>query len=228
MNLGAEPKKVAALGGIVVLGIILYFWNQDGDSTPARTGTPRTAPAAVAQTKSTAPPRTRAGRASGGDFKPRLGAARPEDRVDPATIDPELRLDLLAKVQAEEPAAAGRNLFQFGAAPAAVLPPLPKNVQKIAVNPQPIVQPPPTVTTNQTPPPPQAPPINMKYYGYKIRKSDGQTEAFLLDGEEILVAFENQTIKQRYRIVKIAQKSITIEDTQFRSTQTLQLQDLPS
>ena len=72
------------------------------------------------------------------------------------------------------------------------------------------------------------PPINLKYYGYVISKTDGRKEAFLLDGEDIILATENQTIKQRYRIVRIALTSIVIEDTQGKNTQTLQFQELPS
>ena len=48
------------------------------------------------------------------EFHPVLHSKRPEDRIDPMTIDPILRLDLLAKVQGVEPAGGSRNLFQFG------------------------------------------------------------------------------------------------------------------
>ena len=56
-------------------------------------------------------------RARGDEFHPVLHSKRAEDRVDPMTIDPTLRLDLLAKLQNEEPAGGSRNLFQFGAPP---------------------------------------------------------------------------------------------------------------
>jgi hypothetical protein len=75
------------------------------------------------------------------------------------------------------------------------------------------------------PPPPQAPPITFKYYGYKVSTSSGRKEAFLLDGEDIIIAGENDAIKAgRYKVVRIGVNSITMEDTQFRSQQTLQLQ----
>ncbi len=35
MNLGAEPKKVAILAGLVVVGLGVYYLNSSGDSTPA-------------------------------------------------------------------------------------------------------------------------------------------------------------------------------------------------
>ena len=67
--------------------------------------------------------------------------------------------------------------------------------------------------------------MTFKYYGYQVPKTDGLKEAFLLDGDDIIVAHENETVKSgRYKVVKIGVNSITIEDTQFKSEQTLQLQ----
>jgi hypothetical protein len=151
-----------------------------------------------------------------------LRAADPKDRPDPATIDPTLRLELLAKVQNVEAGPPGRNLFQFGEAlVAAASVPLPKVAK--------IIPPVPPATAPQPPagppPPPQAPQMTFKYYGYKVSTSDGHKAAFLLDGEDILIAGENDTVKKRYRVVKIGINSITIEDTQFKSTQTLPLQE---
>lgn len=235
MNLGAEPKKVAILGGVVLLGIGLYFWNSSDDSpsTPAPRRAPATAAATAAtpvDSKSTAQARVRGGgTASASEFHPRLGSARPEDRVDPNTIDPALRLDLLAKVQAIEPVAAGRNLFQFGAAPAPdkPLPAVPKNVAQIPINNKPPVTQPvqPSISANNQPQTAPPVPLTLKYFGYKISKETGHIEAFLTDGDDIIRVEENQTLKQHYRVVKIAQKSITIEDTQSKLTQTLTLQE---
>jgi len=67
--------------------------------------------------------------------------------------------------------------------------------------------------------------MTFKYYGYKVSKSDGRKQAFLLDGDDIIIAGENDAVKSgRYKVVRIGVNSITIEDTQFKSTQTLQLQ----
>jgi hypothetical protein len=46
-----------------------------------------------------------------------LHSKRPEDRINPMTIDPTLRLELLAKVQGVELAGGSRNLFQLNATP---------------------------------------------------------------------------------------------------------------
>jgi hypothetical protein len=232
VNLGADPKKIAWLAGILVIGggIIYYADFSSSDSSgpaPAVSTVPGAPPVSRSPVRQ-ADRRRVTNQGLIQDWKPRLGPKNPEDRPDPATIDPTLHLDLLAKVQAVEAAPAGRNLFVFGAAPpppAAAVIALPK-VGPIAVNhPEapPVMNPKPP-----PPPPPAAPAMTFKYYGYKISKTDGHKAAFLLDGDDILIAGENDTVKRRYRVVRIVVNSITIEDTQFKSTQTLQLQENPS
>ncbi len=241
MKLGAEPKKVAILGGLLlVAAVVLYFNYSSDDSGPRPAPRPAVvvAPPPVAPTtaKITAPARPEPtgiarddrrrakNNAAVTEFSFRQGTEPGEDKPDPATIDPTLRLDLLARLQQVEAPASLRNIFQYGSAPpppAAKLPALPQNPPKIAIN-----QPPPVPAGPPPPPPaPQAPPMTFKYYGYKISKSDGRKQAFLLDGEDIIIAGENDAMKAgRYKVVRIGVSSITIEDTQFKSTQTLQLQ----
>jgi hypothetical protein len=228
---GAEPKKIALLAGLLaVAAAVLYFNVFAGDSSPAPqvrrapvlSDSVSTPPAAT-----TRPERKRASKAGNtSEFKIRQGVEVGEEKPDPASIDPTLRLDLLAKLQQVEPPSSMRNIFQYGAAPpppsAAKPVELPKNPPKIAIN-----QPPPPPPGPPPPPPePTAPPMTFKYYGYKVSKSDGRKQAFLLDGEEIIIAGENEDMKRgRYKVVRIGVNSITIEDTQFKSTQTLPLQE---
>lgn len=235
MKLGAEPKKVVVLVGLLaVAGAILYF-NVFADSAgsapaPVRVAPSQPAPVVVASAPRTDRKRERTSKGRGiSEFKPYEGTRPGEDKPDPATIDPTLRLDLLAKVQNVEPPASMRNIFQYGTAPpppAAAKPvDLPKAPPKIAVN----NTPPPPPGPPPTPPAPTAPPMTFKYYGYKASKADGHKQASLLDGEDIIIAGENDTIKRgRYKIVRIGVTSIVIEDTQFKSTQTLPLaEDAP-
>ncbi len=235
MKLGAEPKKAALLAGLVIVMVgVFYYEFFAGDSEPRHVAAPRVTaatpaapqPAPVARGKSVQPVRRSAStRNASAEWKPTLGPKNPEDRPDPATIDPTLRLGLLAKVQGVDAGSPGRNLFAFGSAPpppSAAKIVLPK-VGKIAVNQPPATAPPPMPAGPA--PPPQAPPMTFKYYGYKVSKTDGHKAAFLLDGDDILIAGENDTVKRRYRVVKIGLNSITIEDTQFKSTQTLPLQE---
>ena len=229
MNLGAEPKKVAILIVLVVVALGALYMNSSGNSSSTATPAPRvqaTAAPAATKTNPAAGARTPA-RSANSEFRPRVMGGRPDDQPDPASIDPELRLDLLAKIQAVPPIEAGRNLFQFGAAPAPdkSMPAVPQNVPKIPIT---TPTPQPTAAINTPPAPPPVQPIDLKYYGYKVSKATGQKMAFLLDGDLPIIAAENETVKKRYRIVKIALTSIDIEDTQAKNTQTLKLQDIPS
>jgi hypothetical protein len=229
MKLGAEPKKTAALAILViVIPVVYYFTSSDAPSPASSPTAARTAASAIAAPAPNASPVRRARNQSlVKEFKLSLGAKDPKDRPDPATIDPTLRLDLLAKVQNIEPGPPGRNLFQFGTAPERPKPPvvLPKHDKLVVNGPVQPTQPPP-------PPPrpadPVAPPMTFKYYGQVVSKGDGRKAAFLLDGDDILITSENDTFKQRYRVVRIGISSITIEDTQFKTTQTLQIQELPA
>jgi hypothetical protein len=156
------------------------------------------------------------------EFRPSLKPKRPEDRVDPMSIDPTLRLDLLAKVQAVDMQGGNRNLFQFSTAPP---PPLPKElIVKVAgaggKNPN---LPPPGPPPPPVAPPP--PPIQLKYYGYSSARGDNRKHAFFLDGDDILVAGEGDMVKKRYRVVRIGVNSVVMEDTQFKHEQTLPLQE---
>jgi hypothetical protein len=225
VNIGADRRKLIWLGAIVVLGGAFVWYENSDDSSPSSTtvAAPVAAPVVRAVRTPTAERRRASAASQANEFQPRLGPRTPEERVDPATVDPTIRLDLLAKVQAVEMGSPGRNLFDFGAAPVSETPiAMPKNVVKIAVNHPPATAPAPI---SGPPPAPQAPPMTFKYYGYKISSSDGRKAAFLLDGDDILVAGENDTVKHRYKVVKIGVNSITIEDTQFKSTQTLPLQE---
>jgi hypothetical protein len=233
MTTGAEPKKIAILAALVVVGAAVVYFNVFAGDSNSKPAPVRVAPVVTAPVATPpglpAPGRSERRRTSKNsvnpdEFKFRQGTAPGEDKPDPATINPTLRLDLLAKLQQVEPPASMRNIFQYGTAPPppAAVKELPKNTSKIVINdhPTPVTPPPPA-----TPVVPTAPAITWKYYGYKVSKSDGRKEAFLLDGEDIIIAGENDAVKLgRYKVVRIGVNSITIEDTQFKSTQTLQLQ----
>ncbi|HWE53733.1 MAG TPA: hypothetical protein VG273_28340 [Bryobacteraceae bacterium] len=226
MTVGSEPKKLAILGVLLVGVLIALYVNVFSGDSAAPVTAP--APAAAPLTQTPRIPAKARRTATGGafDFRPRIGFSRPEDRPDPATIDPTLRLDLLAKVQNVEPEEASRNLFQYGVpvavAATAKAPALPTGVPKIAINKPPPPAPPPAAPG--PPPAPVAPQMTFKYYGYKVSKNNGRKEAFLLDGDDIFIAGENDQVKSaRYKVVKIGVSSITIEDTQFKSSQTIQL-----
>lgn len=233
MKLGAEPKKIAVLGGLVVVGAYLFYTNvlSGPGAAPSPAAPPReTATAAAAGVSAALPkapplPPPAAIRRAGSrtrsmdDFRPSM-KRRADDQTDTTTVDPMLRLDLLAKVQSVAVQGGSRNVFQFSAPPPPPAPktPEPKIIPKI-----------PGQVANGSvrelgpPKPPPPPPINLKYYGYSTPRSGGRKTAFFLDGEEILVAAEGDTVKRRYRVVRIGLNSVVMEDTESKSQQTLPL-----
>ena len=242
MKLGTEDKKkVGVLAGLAIVGAYLFYTNVLSDPTreaasrstpaPAASRPPEPsvmAPAGAGKSQPPAPRRATPGRVSKGDeFHPVFRSKRPEEQVDPNTIDPTLRLDLLAKVQGVGPDGGGRNIFQFSAAP-----PPPKEAadpKKLGAEPKiavarvygPMPPPPKAAETKPVKPPP--PPINLKYYGYSTPKGGGRKTAFFLDGEDILVAPEGALVKKRYKVVRIGVNSVMMEDTESKSEQSLPL-----
>jgi hypothetical protein len=231
MKPGADRKKLYFLGALILIGgYFLYSNVLSGPSSPepsrpsrpsAQASSGQPASPSYPETQA-APRRPAASSRSSEEFRPSLKPKRPEDRVDPMSIDPTLRLDLLAKVQAVDIEGGRRNLFQVGAPPPAPLPPEPT----VAVGPgSKMAGPAPPPGPPPAPLPPQAPPITLKYYGYSSARGDNRKHAFFLDGEDILVAAEGETVKKRYRVVRIGVNSVVMEDTQFKHEQTLPLQE---
>jgi hypothetical protein len=220
MKLGADRKKVVVLGGLTaVAAYFLYsnvFSSPSGRSAqgPAHAARPSISDATPG-VSSTAPAGARKSATRGAhEFRPSLKGPK---GIDPSTIDPKLRLDLLAKVQAVELAPAERNIFVFGPAP--VLPV--KDPGKIVPKPRDQIEAEKNAPPPGPPQPPPPPPITLKYYGYTAQRGAGQKRAFFLDGDDIFVAAEGELVKRRYKIVRIGISSAVVEDTQFNSTQTL-------
>jgi hypothetical protein len=235
-GVGAEPKKLAILLVLLVAAGGTYYWMSRPDP-PA--GTNPTAPASgpavstpavpapspsskpVRTTTSSYGPRTatRGSRvsASGDDFRPTL---KPPEGTDISGIDPMLQLDRLAKVRNVSVEGGSRSLFEF------YTPPPPP--------PPPVVKPPPIVPKTEAelraaeakkgpPPPPAPPPIPLKFYGYSGAMRSNVRRAFFLSGEDIVQAGENETLLNRYKIIRIGVNSAVVEDTVAKNQQTLPL-----
>ncbi|HXN46831.1 MAG TPA: hypothetical protein VN893_09355 [Bryobacteraceae bacterium] len=226
-GLGAEPKKLAILGVAVVALAVVVYMNMGGSSSSAPAPQPRAAqsavPAASPEFGATVlnPPaeaRQRASQKAGrGRVKQQFKLGIGDKQPDPSSIDPTLRLDLLARVQAVNMAGGVRNLFQFGPSP---LPKIPE------VNISPLVTGPAVPTPTPGPPPtPPPPPIPLKFYGYATPAPSGAKRVFLLDGDDIIVAAEGQLVKSRYKLVRVGINSVVLEDVQFKHQQTLPLEE---
>lgn len=240
---GAEPKKMVIL--VALLGLAGYLFYTNVLSSPAAPGgSTKTAagpaPGSIAATLRNAvqPPaeapvrpgisQSNRKRQTQADFKPSLRPRRPEERLDPTTVDPTLRLDLLARLENVKIERVERSLFDFGAAaPKAAEPKIevkPAAKVKKMVGPEP---PPPPAPPAPPPPKPVAPPVPLKFFGYQIAKAEGMRRTFCLDGEEILTPLEGETIKGRYKIVRIGLTSVVVEDLQFKQQQTLPIEEAP-
>jgi hypothetical protein len=231
VKFGAENKKeLWALGVLGVVAAYFLYTNVLSNSGPAPAAKPAVSEGSSVPAPETAPAaaqpvRKATLRARSDEFRPVFRSKRPEDRVDPHSIDPTLQLDRFTKVQAVALPPATRNLFQFGAAPPPPKPAGPEpivkpTVAKAYIYPQPDrpkVTPPP-------PPPPPEPPIDVKYYGVATKKIDGRKTAFFLDPENnIILAPEGGMIRRKYRVVQIGLTSVLVENTENKKQQTVQL-----
>jgi hypothetical protein len=225
MKLGIEKKeerwKVYVLGGLALVGGWVMYSNLAPDSGsssggPSAARTPAAAPAPAPELSPVPAVRRKVNGRIAGDFHAKLRDSRPENRPDPAKIDPTINLAPLTRVQKIDLEGGTRNIFQFGPAmpiaPVAKLPqvkPIIPGAQK-ASNTQPLANAGP-------PPPPTAPPIPFKYYGYSSVKGESRKRAFFLDGDNVIVAWEGELIKNRYLVVHVGLRSVEMEDTQFKN-----------
>ena len=224
MKTGAENKKqVVALAVFGALAAYLVYSNFfSGPSVPSA---PVPVPGAVRsaasiQREGAATPRKAVLRARTEDWHPVFLAKRPEDRLDPSSVDPTLRLDLLAKLQAVPAAGAGRNLFSMSAEP----PKLPDHKEPIIqVAGKRTMGPPPIPPPPGPPGPPPLPPITFKYYGIATVRADGTQAAFFLQGEDILIKSVGDTVAGGYKLVRINQNSAVVEDVKSKRQQTVPL-----
>ncbi len=238
MKLGAEPKKVAILGGLLAVAGYLFYSNLSGDgpeapSTAAPSASKQSATALITPPPvasiagpppAAAPNIRREGRVKGsqGSFRASM-KRRPEDRPDPMKIDPTIRWDLLARLQKVQIEGGDRSLFEFSQPPPPKPDPIIKPVARlITVEPPPKPQPPaPKIEPPKAPPPP----IPLKFYGYSANPAGGPRRAFFLLTDEIFMASEGELVQNRYKVVRIGVNSVVVEDTQHKHQQTLVLEE---
>lgn len=71
--------------------------------------------------------------------------------------------------------------------------------------------------------PPPPPPINLKFYGFATEQN-GRKLIFLLDGEDVFIAGQGDIVDGRYKVVRIEDGSVVIDDLSYNNEQTLPLQ----
>ena len=131
------------------------------------------------------------------------------------SLDPRLRLDLLAASEAVVYEGTGKNIFR--AAPEVVIP---------AVKVPPLLPKPPEVAKPegppQPPPPPPPPPINLKFFGYSSGKGE-KPKAFLSQGDNVWIAHEGDVVNRQYKIVRITPSAVEVEDLLNNNRQSIRL-----
>ena len=241
MKIGAEPKKAAFLG--VLMLVLAYFLytnviNPQVDipqqaSTPARTPSALVAPPPPPEPEPQRSPASKrasltrsVSRTASRGSQEWVPSLKRNDKIDPASIDPTILATLLTKLKNTPMAGGERSLFDFSQ------PPPPKAPEPI-IKPKPVFGPPPPPppappkTAAVKPPEPPPPPIPLKYYGFAAGGGPPR-RAFFLQGDDIFVAAEGQLIQNRYRIVRIGLNSAVVEDTSFKNQQTLQIEVQPA
>ncbi len=132
--------------------------------------------------------------------------------------DARIRLDLLNKKNTDDEVGR-KNLFQYPPKP--VPPPPPQGTSQF--------QPPPQQTSVAPgpiapPPPPPPPPIPLKYIGYTyIEPNSKALIATLMEGQNHFNAVEGDVYQGRYRIARITENSVEVEDLQLNRRQTFPL-----
>ena len=78
------------------------------------------------------------------------------------------------------------------------------------------------------PPPPPPAQLSWKFFGYGNLPSGGPRQAFLLDGEEVRIVEEGETVLNHIRITRIGNDKIEFEDTNTHQTGSNQLETPPA
>lgn len=212
IRLGVDPKILA--GGLIALAGLLFWYNSRSDDTGSA---PAVRPHSTAVATTNVNRRRPISRRQVTNSDRGTLRLRPVD-ASSGKVDPTLRLDLLARVQAVPAAANMRNLFETG--------PAPMTAEQIKALHPPTIVPaaaPPTVAAN---PGVQQAALNipLKYYGFAQPAAAGVgNRGFFLDGDNVLVATEGELLGQRYLVVELTPTSARVEDTQVKKGQTLAL-----
>jgi hypothetical protein len=195
MKAGMEDKrKVAILGGLVVVILGLGVWEMAGFfSSPApRPSLPPQQPAQQMHVTVTQHPAE-------------------AQHVNNPVADVTLHLDRLAASEDVEYAGTGRNIFSAASEPV-----IPKPIAPARPDHDLAKGPPVPVG----PPPP--PDIDLKYFGYS-QGHDKSIRAFLVRGDDIFIAHTGEIVNHRFQVGAITPGGVEITDLSYNHTQTLPL-----
>ncbi len=185
MQLGLENKKktmwAAVLGGLAVLLLAYQFLPMLIGSSPPGSNAQAAAPVPLRVTA------TKGGRAA--------------KKLHTESLDPTLKLDLLASSERTEYQGSGRNIFVSQAeeipTPRGTGLAMPKKAEETQIY--------------RPPNPPPQMPIPLKFSGFANRPGEPK-KVFLIQGEDVWVAGEGEIVNRRYKVVRISPTSVDIQD----------------
>ena len=201
---GSEDRnKIIAVAAFLIIALAVLYWEvYGGTSTPAPAPVVEvTAPASI--------PNETAPQAVHGRAAKTLGTTS-------AGLDPSLHMGAMLVSEAVEYSGSGRNIFSGASEPPPIVIPKPVASARPVAN----LPPPPTTPQPYVPPPP--PPIPLKFFGFEI-PPNGTRQAFLLDGDTVVLANAGDIVRRRYHVLAIDAKSITVEDMLDNNKQKLPL-----
>lgn len=117
--------------------------------------------------------------------------------------EPQLRLDLLEKIQKSTYSGSHRNVFVFGPAPAQVHMETPAEIHAKEMA---------EVIGPRQPPPPPPVSVPAQFFGTAFMEESHRRVAFFQNGEDVLVVPEGDTFMNRYRLVHIGNESADVEE----------------
>lgn len=187
MQLGFENKKKAMWAtvlGALAIAVVAY------QLIPMLVGPPTT-PGSSAQAAAPAVPRVTA----------RQGG-KPGKKVHAESLDPTLRLDLLAVSENTTYEGSGRNIFVSQAEVVIPKPLAPGSPDAIKAE---------EVQAYHLPIPPPPTPIPLRFYGFASAPGEPK-KIFLKLGDDVFVAGEGEIVDRRYKVIRISPNSVLIED----------------
>ncbi len=188
MKLGLENKKqttwAAVLGGIAVLAVAYQLVPMLSGTSPQAS----TSPAPPVSTRAAA-----------------RGLAHPAKKVRQESLDPTLRLDLLAASERTIYEGSGKNIFVKGQE-VSIPTPLASGVTDPKKHEQ---------VQYVVPAVPSAPPIPLKFYGFASQPGDAK-KVFLSQDGEVFIAGEGEIVNRRYKVVRISPTAVEMQDMVFR------------
>jgi hypothetical protein len=122
------------------------------------------------------------------------------------SLDPRLRLDLLANSEDVKYQGKGKNIFRAEA--------------EQVIIPQPKVSPLISQQPSNIPPPP--PPINLKFFGTTNAKGE-KPKVFLSQGDDVWIAHEGDVVNRHYKIIRISPTAVEVEDLLNNNRQNIPL-----